>query len=190
MSASVNSRNTNLAIFKGLDLLSLCGIIMVSFIAIILQITKHELPCPLCLLQRIGILAIGFAYMLNLLESPKVRNYALANVAAVITCIVAVRQVVLNISPDITPYGIPFLGKELYTWTVVLCIINILWNSILIYIINNNSGTNVSTKIDFIPKVIIGLYILVIVLNIVSTFLECGLTQCPDNPISYMIFLH
>ena len=49
------------------NLIDLMGVFVVSAAAIIIQLFFHELPCPLCLLQRIGLMAIAYGYVINLI---------------------------------------------------------------------------------------------------------------------------
>ncbi len=52
-------------IIKTLNAIDALGLAFLLLVAFILQIGYHELPCPLCLLQRLGVLAIAFGFLLN-----------------------------------------------------------------------------------------------------------------------------
>ncbi|EDK27855.1 hypothetical protein VSWAT3_15162 [Vibrionales bacterium SWAT-3] len=45
--------------------LGLLGITIVLFMGSVLQVSLNELPCPLCLLQRLGFVMVMFGFMLN-----------------------------------------------------------------------------------------------------------------------------
>ena len=81
-------------------------IVVISIFAIIVQLLLHELPCPLCLLQRIGVLAIGFGYILNLIFGTRVQHYAYSTLASIVTLFIALRQIMLHIVPGSGYYGI------------------------------------------------------------------------------------
>jgi hypothetical protein len=34
---------------------------------------------------------------------------------------------------------------------------------------------------------VFAIYIVIIGTNIISTFIECGFQECPDNPVSYQL---
>ncbi len=54
--------NKNVALLNALGLL---GITFVLLMASVLQVVLNELPCPLCLLQRLGFMLVMFGFMLN-----------------------------------------------------------------------------------------------------------------------------
>ncbi|PWL04715.1 disulfide bond formation protein B, partial [Candidatus Liberibacter asiaticus] len=51
---------------SNLNILGLLGIFAVLIVAFYYQIILHEIPCPLCLLQRVGIIMIGIGFLFNL----------------------------------------------------------------------------------------------------------------------------
>ena len=48
-----------------LNILGLFGLSVILLMGLVLQIVLNELPCPLCLLQRIGFVMVMFGLMLN-----------------------------------------------------------------------------------------------------------------------------
>lgn len=179
---------TKLFNIYNMNMLNLWIVTAVSIIAIIIQLYNKELPCPLCLLQRVGVLAIGIGYLLSIIDKPKPFYYNMSNLAAITTIIVAGRQVLLHIVPGSNSYGSAIWGIHLYSWVVVLCAMLLIWNLLIICLINNDS--TVRNKINLHTKIAIVFYTMTIITNIISTYLECGFTQCPDNPVSYMMLKH
>ena len=109
-------------IIKGLNYLGFFGITAILLIALIIQLHDHELPCPLCLLQRLGILAIGFGLWMNIKYGSKPFHYSLSILSALFTSFIAMRQVILHINDPLgTGYGMAFLGLHMYTWVFILC---------------------------------------------------------------------
>ncbi|MDE4950938.1 disulfide bond formation protein B, partial [Francisella tularensis] len=51
-------------LIKSLSAIELMGIAITIIAAFYIQFTMDELPCPLCLLQRLGLLANGIGYLL------------------------------------------------------------------------------------------------------------------------------
>lgn len=45
------------------NMVGLLGICVSLVIAFYYQLVMHELPCPLCLLQRIGLIIAGFGFL-------------------------------------------------------------------------------------------------------------------------------
>ena len=181
---------------KVLNIIDLIGITLVVATAFIFQFLMNEIPCPLCLLQRIGILAIGFGFLLNIHYEIRPVHYALSLLAAVLTAFVALRQVTLHIIPNDRGYGSELFGFHMYTWVFMLCILVIIYLSILWsiprqYHLHKDSERVSEVKNPIIKKlghIVFMIYIFIIGSNIISTLTECGFQECPDNPISYKLF--
>src|SRR5882757_2235610 len=82
-----------------LNALSLYGLALVLTAAFAAQLTLHELPCPLCLLQRILFATLAIGPILNIRFGPRPSHYALSLLAAVAGAIASTRQVLLHIMP-------------------------------------------------------------------------------------------
>jgi disulfide bond formation protein DsbB len=174
------------------NFVDIVGVLIVSAAAIILQLVLHELPCPLCLLQRVGLMGIAFGYLLNIMYGNRANHYAYSSIAAIATSFIALRQVLLHIVPGSGYYGDPVLGLHMYTWVFVICIVAIAWNMLIVIIYPEDlRHERLIRKVKIgknpIVKTIIYAYVATIAINIGLTFLECGVTQCPDDPVSYMI---
>ena len=52
---------------RTLNALGMLAVCLVLILAFAYQFALYELPCPLCLLQRVGFVAVGFGLGLNLL---------------------------------------------------------------------------------------------------------------------------
>ncbi len=87
--------------------------------ALILLPALGELPCPLCLLQRIDFIALGRGLLLNMRFGPSPLHYGLVIAAALFGAAAAGRQVLLHIVPGSGAYGSPLFGLHLYTWSLV-----------------------------------------------------------------------
>jgi disulfide bond formation protein DsbB len=172
-----------------LNIVSLLGITIVSLTAIAAQFLLNELPCPLCLLQRAGILAIGIGYMMNIIFGCKSRYFAVSTFAAIFTMFFAIRQVLLHITPNSVGYGDIILGAHMYTWVVVIGSITVLWNCLMSLYLEGNYSKPHNRTLLRIGRITTVMFILTIVSNIGLTFMECGFGQCPDNPVSYKYIL-
>ena len=168
-----------------LNIASLAGVTAISLAAIVLQFLLNELPCPLCLLQRAGILAIGIGYMMNLMLGCKSRYISLSTFAAIFTMFFAIRQVLLHITPDSTGYGDVILGAHMYSWVVIVSSTIVLWNCLINLYLEDNYRRPHNKGLLSISRITMVVFILTIAINIGLTFMECGFGQCPDNPISY-----
>lgn len=160
-----------------------------SFICIILLVALYEqifgsaLPCPLCFLQRVAYVSAGILLCLNLTRGPKTLNYGLFILASAFGILAAGRQVLLHIMPGDKGFGDSILGLSAYTWNVVVFFIFILFTALALFF---QKGFDYKEhKFTMLSKVVITVFVLLIFVNFVSAFLECGFGVCPDNPVEY-----
>lgn len=173
-----------------ISIASLIGITVISLAAIAIQIFLNELPSPLCLLQRAGVMAIGVGYMMNLFFGCKSRYLAMSTFAAILTIFISIRQVILHVAPKSGGYADIITDNHMYSWVIFVGFAVILWNCLIHLYLNRNYTTIPHNKLlQWLARISILMFIVTIIINIVLTFLECGFGQCPENPISYMYLL-
>jgi hypothetical protein len=177
-------------VLNAIDALGLCFLLVIAFA---LQLVLHELPCPLCILQRIGILAIAFGFLLNVKFKIHPGHYTLSLLAALLTAAMSVRQIFLHVIPGNPGYGVPILGIHLYTWVFLLCVAVIIYIAIIFSILpqySNRQTNNFSGKaLRALTHLAFAVVFSLAVFNGISTYLECGFKPCPENPIKYEIQL-
>ena len=125
--------NKNVALLNALGLL---GITFVLLMASVLQVVLNELPCPLCLLQRLGFMLVMFGFMLNVIYGPQQRHYGILIIGALFGAATALRQVSLHVIPGTPGFGSPVFGIHYYTWAFILfsltivgvAVLQLLWN--------------------------------------------------------------
>lgn len=169
------------------NIFELLGIALVLFMTLAFQFFLHELPCPLCLLQRIGFLGIAFGFLLNMKFGFRPSHYSIILLSALFAGFVALRQISLHVLPDTGAYGSAILGLHLYTWSFIVAMFIVLTTTLLLGIdrqylvpIHHHKFWIHCTRIFFVVM------IFTILVNIISVALECGMHMCPDNPISYV----
>lgn len=181
----MNSSNKNKVEFF-CNTLEFAGVIAVLGLACIIQFVAQELPCPLCLLQRIGLFLVAIGLLLNLRFGAKPLHYAMIILSALYTSIVAMRQIALHICTPNSGYGSPFLGFHLYTWTFILSIAIIVFTTVTMTLHNMQlQNKRHSNKVLPIAKILILAAIVLVFINLIVVYLECGLEECPDNPTNY-----
>src|SRR6476659_4613457 len=102
-----------------LNALALYGVALVLAIAFAAQFLLHELPCPLCLLQRILFAMLAVGPILNIRFGPRPSHYAMSLLAAVAGAVASTRQVLLHILPGDAGYGSALLGYHYYSWALI-----------------------------------------------------------------------
>lgn len=174
-----------------LNVIEIFGVAFLILMAIFFRFYYGELPCPLCLLQRLGVLLIAFGFMLNMRFGFRSSHYGLSLIAAVFTAIVAGRQILLHIVPGSGSYGQPFLGLHLYTWNFIIAVLFILYIAILLTMEKQYRNLVMFSSPVFQYIIHIAFYLLLIltVLNVISAFFICGLAKCPDFPRAYQFIL-
>lgn len=178
-------------IIKVLNAIDALGLAFLLLIAFVLQIRFHELPCPLCLLQRLGILAIAFGFLLNVQFEISPAHYTLSLLSAMLTAAICVRQIFLHVIPGDPGYGLPLFGLHLYTWLFLLCVGVIFYISI-IFSISPQYEQDQSPKtksMQLLTHTAFAAVFLLAIFNGVSTYFECGIKACPENPVKYEIQL-
>ncbi len=164
---------------------SICILLICSILigALYFQFGLHENPCPLCLLQRMAMMAVIFGLGMNIYFGFKPQHFALIIMAALVGLTMSARQVLLHICPvdgEPTGYGSPVFGMHLYTWGVFIFLMSILASAIFIMIIPKIEAKP-ELKIIALEKFAVYLTIAIILINIIATFFECQLGPCCEN---------
>src|SRR5215475_10845273 len=102
-----------------INALGLYAIAFVLAAAFAAQLILHELPCPLCLLQRIQFAMLAVGPILNVRFGPRPSHYAVSLLTAAAGAAFAMRQVLLHIMPGDPGYGSALLGYHYYTWAFI-----------------------------------------------------------------------
>lgn len=169
-----------------LNTLGLLGITFVLLMGSVLQVAWNELPCPLCLLQRIGFVMVMFGFLLNIVYGTEQRHYGVILVGALFGAATALRQVSLHVIPGTPGFGSPILGMHYYTWAFVIFAMTIAGVALLL-VLWNKDWSDDHYQMSMFGRVVCILAIVAVAINVLSTFIECGPYQCPDNPVSYWL---
>ena len=169
-----------------LNAAGLAGLIAVLLVAFADQFAGHDLPCPLCLLQRVALAGVAYGLLVNLRFGAQPSAYAIMLLAALFGMAAAGRQVLLHITPGSGSYGAPLLGLHLYTWSFVLFALVVLGTAVLLLVPKPESPVwSLPLRLkQGLAWAVIGLT----ALNAITTFLQCGPVECPDNPVRYWAF--
>ncbi|WP_295391761.1 disulfide bond formation protein B [uncultured Thiodictyon sp.] len=168
-----------------LNVLALVLISTALVAAFVDQLVFGELPCPLCLLQRAALGAAGLGFLLNVRFGVRPLHYGLAIMAALVGAAVAMRQVLLHIAPGDPGFGSPLLGLHYYTWAFITFVGIIVGVAVLLSLPNSTDGAAARRRHGWLAGMVLVVFTLLIAANLVSTLLECGISQCPDDPVGY-----
>lgn len=163
--------------------------------ALAVQFVEHEMPCPLCMLQRMAMLlcALGPTYVLLKTRGGDVEptdfaaGYGISVVAAVAGAGIAGRQVLLHIMPGDKGYGNPVFGLHLYTWSFIVFVTVLVVAGLNLIFVRELRPRGI--QFGWPTTLLIWLLGAVIVVNAVAVFFEEGLHwTLPPNPDRYQLF--
>jgi disulfide bond formation protein DsbB len=160
--------------------LALLIVISVLSYAFFDQLYFGKLPCPLCLMQRIGFVIIGCALVLNIRCGAHAAHYGWGIIGGLVGMMVSLRQVLLHVLPGDKGYGSTFLEMHFYTWSFVGYVGLLLGLAILLILPNRDVRSR-----SMFANALVMIFILLVAGNLISTLLECGVGPCADDPIAY-----
>ena len=164
---------------------SLCilGLSLVLAGAFYFQFGLGESPCPLCLLQRMGIFGVILGLGFNTTFGFRKEHAALVVGSALIGASFSIRQVLLHINPspgEPTGYGSAVLGMHLYSWAAVAFVTAIAGTALFLLLVRDEPpGTRRRpSKFEWGALYLAALLCL---MNVLSAFAECRLGGCCEN---------
>lgn len=170
-----------------LNMFAVLGICIVLGLGFVFQFFFHELPCPLCLLQRVGFTLMAMGFLFNLYFGLQPSHYAMVLLSAVFTGFVALRQIALHVIPGTGSYGSEIFGLHMYTWSFIFSVIAVVITALMLGVNRQYEAPQViNTKYKQYVHIIFAVFFLITLANAVSTWAECGWHECPDNPVNYL----
>lgn len=153
--------------------------------AMLLQYVDGQLPCPLCLLQRMALFGVCFGIILQLRYGFSYRHIGLSMVFALFLLIVAVRQTLLDIypRPGHEYIGSAIFGLHMPVWSVLIAVALIFSFAIQLIAWGNGSKSKVKpTKhypiLGYLTPLLCLYAIAIGVINFLSVGVQCGVGQC------------
>jgi len=193
---ALNQRWSSLA-FWGM-VIFVVGYCLVLLGAFTVQFVGHEYPCPLCMLQRYGMILatipilwiVADALRGTLSRGRYCAGLGMAIIASVAGGTESTRQILLHIAKKGDPgYGSAVLGLHLYTWAlitfvivIVFCGVALMCSSAVVPLAPRSDGLRV------LARCALWLFLGVIVLNVIAIiFLEGFSWILPDDPTHYRL---
>ncbi len=150
--------------------------------AMISQYHGGEIPCPLCLLQRVAMFGVCFGIILHFRHGYCVRNDGLSMLFALFLLIVSARQTLLDIypRPGHSYIGSAVLGLHMPVWSVVIAAAILLAFAIKLAVLGGEHlrDSQPSPVFGCLAR-LLSLYVIAICLiNFASVILQCGMGAC------------
>ncbi len=159
------------------------------------QFLDNAPPCPLCMMQRMGMLlaALGPSFVLfraskgQLSARDIAAGTGLLILASLLGAAISIRQILLHILPGDPGFGSPVLGYHMYTWALIVFACNLL-----------GAGLQLIGLAGFQPDAYkapalarwTGLAVAaMLIANVLSVTAEAGFAwKLPDDPTGYLLF--
>lgn len=161
-----------------LNLLFIYIIFFVLFAAYFYQYLRNEDPCFLCILQRLGMIGVASALLMNFRFGIKVQHYGLAILSALIGRIFALRQIAMHACPEFPTFGQKVFGFDLYIWAFFVFTFSIFACAILTILYGFTKNKDFPPTWGLFERVAFWAIALITVSNLITTFLECDLGAC------------
>jgi disulfide bond formation protein DsbB len=150
--------------------------------AMILQYHGGEIPCPLCLLQRVAMFGVCFGVILHFREGYSARNDGVNMLFALFLLIVSARQTLLDIypRPGHSYIGSSVLGLHMPVWSVVIAVAIMVALAIKLTVLGGEHLRDrpPSPMLGRLAR-LLSLYVIAICLiNLGSVLLQCGAGAC------------
>ena len=169
------------------------SVVMLS--AFFIQFVMGEFPCPLCMLQRYGMILATLGALFVIMQARRgelttaryAQGLGMGLVGVLAGASVSVRQIELHILPGDPGYGEPFLRLHLYTWAFVTFAIVMIYIGVMLMLMPRGipQAPAVGTAARKVSTVIIWVFIGVIAANVIAIiFLEGFAAVLPDDPMS------
>lgn len=157
--------------------IALCAILLAGFGV---QIFMGEQPCPLCFLQRLGMISVALSLLLNLWFGVRTAHYGLAIFSALMGGLIALRHISLHVCPSFSAFGLPVLGLSLYTWSFLIfscCVFSV---ALLLCLYDPRKSGQMPATLGLLEKSAGALTFFVASGNILAAFLQCGFGACSE----------
>lgn len=153
--------------------------------AMTLQYGYGELPCPLCLLQRVALFGVCFGIMLNFRSGFSYQNTGFSLLFTIFLLIVSVRQSLLDIypRPGHEYIGSAVFGIHMPVWSAIIALVLLIAYALKLAVLGGDDHLREADVRSF-PifhrlASFISLYVIALcVINLVSAVVQCGFGQC------------
>lgn len=181
---------------RALNFVGLLAVLAVLIGANAYQFIYRELPCTLCLLQRLAMIGVAYGAAMNLMLGPSHRFYSVSIVSAVFGIAISARQSLLHINPyfdtetdkpTLEPttnpaFGNPILGLDLYVWGIIVFgSVFLAIGLVRMFRSRPEEAKEEPRWLTHISTFGVGLLFVVAAFQTLTVFAECGFGDCPND---------
>lgn len=153
--------------------------------AMVLQYANGEIPCPLCLLQRVAMFGVCFGIILQFRYGFSYRNTGMSMIFSLFLLIVSVRQTLLDIypRPGHEYIGTSVFGLHMPVWSILIAVALLIAFAFQLIVWGGSTQLqHKSLTHQSLLRVLataLSLYVIAIgVINFVSVGVQCGIDEC------------
>jgi disulfide bond formation protein DsbB len=150
--------------------------------AMVFQFYGGEIPCPLCLLQRVAMFGVCYGMVSHFRYGYSVRHDGVSMLFALVLLIVSARQTLIDIypRPGHNYIGSAVFGLHMPVWSVVIAIAILAAFAIKLAVLGGEDlrGRPPAPALDRLAR-LLSLYLVAICLvNLGSVVVQCGAGAC------------
>jgi disulfide bond formation protein DsbB len=150
--------------------------------AMVFQYYGGEIPCPLCLLQRVAMFGVCYGAILHFRYGYSPRHDGVSMLFALFLLIVSARQTLLDIypRPGHSYIGNAVLGLHMPVWSVVIAVAILLAFAIKLSVLDGDHlrGRQPSPALGHVARLLCLYVVAICLINFVSVILQCGAGAC------------
>jgi disulfide bond formation protein DsbB len=176
-------------VFGALNILFLiAALIVIAAIlttAMVLQFAYGELPCPLCLLERLALFGVAFGIILSLRRGFSYQNTGISLLFTILLLVVATRQTLLDIypRPGHAYIGTAVLGLHMPVWSIVIALAILTAYALRLTLLGADprlpsEGAAAFPAFARIASGVSLAIILLCLINTVAVVIQCGFSEC------------
>jgi disulfide bond formation protein DsbB len=162
-----------------LMLLALAGILTA---AMVIQFVDRDIPCPLCLLQRVAMFGCCFGLIHQLRGGDSQRGAGIGLVFSVLLLVISARQTLLDLfpRPGHAYVGGAVFGVHMPVWSVFIAVALLLGFAVRLAIFGGpRAASGAEGSILRRLTYCLGVYVVIIFgINCLSVLVQCGFGEC------------
>lgn len=147
------------------------------------QYLHAEIPCPLCLLQRVVLFGVCFGIIQNFRSGYSDRNSGWSLLWALFLLIISVRQTLINIypRPGHAYVGSAVFGIHMPVWSVLIAVALLFAFGLKLTILGGDgrlAGRKPGGALGQLAAIGMVYVLVLCAINFVSVIVQCGLDAC------------
>lgn len=158
--------------------------------ALVMQFAFGEIPCPLCLLQRVAMFGCCFGLLHQLRTHESERGGGIALLSALMLLVIASRQTLLDLfpRPGHAYIGSAVFGIHMPVWSVVIGVSLLLGLALRLTLLG---GPRLLPQAERPPlahaaRLAEFYVVLICAINFASVVLQCGLGECHTSGYRFL----